>query len=128
MPWTYEQSTGALIRDGVHRAGGYAGFGRGCNNPAYQDQPNEGPLPQGRYTIGAPIQHPTCGPFCMPLTPAEGNEMFKRHSFHIHGDNRAGNRSASHGCIVLTRSAREMIWQSGDHQLDVIAGPPTHDD
>ncbi len=31
---------------------GYSGNGQGLNNPAAQNQPNVGPLPQGSYTVG----------------------------------------------------------------------------
>jgi hypothetical protein len=121
MPWTYQQSTGRLTRDGELIATGYAGFGEGQNNPAMQHVRDTGPLPQGVWRI-LPPQAPvrTLGPLAMPLEPVEG-EMFGRDDFLIHGDSTARNRTASTGCIVLPMDVRRAIWESGDHLLTVIA-------
>jgi hypothetical protein len=125
MPWTYEQTTGNMSRDGTLVGTGYSGHGTSVNDPDAQDQPNVGPIPQGNYTIGAaktPVDH--LGPRALPLTPAPRNSMFGRSAFFIHGDNAAGNHSASDGCIILGPTIRQQIVDSGDTVLVVIAGAP----
>jgi len=121
MTWSYSQSTGALSHNGEFIATGYSGIGDGLNNPADQDQPFVGPLPQGSYTIGAvEIDGGHLGPYVMPLDPQASNTMFGRDGFFIHGDNPAMNHSASNGCIVLPRVIRTLIAQSGDAELSVV--------
>ena len=120
--WRYEQTTGRIVAaDGTLLAVGYAGHGAGVNNPAMQDVPDVGPLPQGVYSLGAPIDHPKLGPFAIPLIPHAGDELFGRSGFYMHGDEigHVGEHLASHGCIVADRDARESIWASGDHALKV---------
>ena len=122
--WQYEQCTGQLRNaDGAMVATGYAGHGPGVNNPAMQACADVGPLPQGLYSLGAPIDHPKLGPFAIPLVPHAENTMFGRGGFYIHGDEiaHAGEELASHGCIVLPHDAREAIWNRGDHVLKVTA-------
>lgn len=116
--WTYSQGTGELTHDGQPVAEGYSGLDAGHNNPLMQDVPNVGPLPQGRYAIGEPYDTDTHGPHVMRLTPADGQEMFGRAGFLIHGDNRT--HTASHGCIILDRTTRNEISASGDDELEVI--------
>ncbi len=121
--WTYRQTTGELSRDGVAEGTGYSGFGDGKNNPAMQNVPNAGPLPQGKYTIGAPqcVDSPgPHGPFILPLTPDSGNQMFGRSGFLIHGDSIVQPGTASHGCIIMARLIRNAIAASGDHDLTVV--------
>lgn len=81
---------------------------------------NWGPIPCGLYTIGAHVDTMTHGPFVLPLTPSPQNEMFGRSAFLIHGDSKVAPGSASEGCIILSRSVRERIAKSGDHELRVI--------
>lgn len=112
----YSQSRGELQAGGV--AGwfsrGYSGHGAGMNNPKAQALSDVGPIPQGWYTIDAPIDPPShLGPCAMPLIPDAMNEMFGRSGFYIHGDNAEMNHSASDGCIILPRPAREMIAARG---------------
>lgn len=124
MPWTYEQETGKLYDpSGVNVAQGYAGGNcgknpEGQNNPAMQGVPSIGPLPQGDYTFAEPILQSHLGPFAIPLIPAEGNTMFGRGHFYMHGDTTpSGN--ASEGCIIMPRNIRNLCWNSDDHQLTV---------
>jgi hypothetical protein len=120
--WTYQQSTGQLFRDGSLVDTGYAGMGDGVNNPDMEDVEMVGPLPRGYYTIGslqANGRH--MGPNVMFLKPDVGNEMHGRSAFYMHGDNGEGDRSASNGCIIMNRSTRLLVAQSGDNQLEVIA-------
>lgn len=120
--WTYEQRSGDLLYDGKVVASGYSGAGEGKNNPEFQWKPNVGPLPQGYYTIGPPHETPTHGPYVLTLTPFPQNQMFGRSAFLIHGDSIKAAGTASHGCIILGRIAREAIWQSGDRTLKVVDG------
>lgn len=120
--FTYQQSTGALSQDGVLRLTAYAGHGDGLNNPAMQDQHDVGPLPQGRYTMSALIDSPHTGLATIILDPDPATEMFGRSGFRIHGDNGLNNHTASDGCIIAGHAAdRTGIWNSGDHDLEVVA-------
>lgn len=123
--WTYEQSTGKLLDDNGELVWtGYSGRNEGLNNAQMQNVPNEGPLPQGLYTIGSPYAHPHLGPVCMNLEPDPHNLMFGRGDFRIHGDNMANNKSASEGCIVMPYAVRIKIGEAvvkGDAKLDVLA-------
>ena len=119
--WTYSQSSGVLADPtGKPCAAGYSGHGPGLNNPAMQDIHNIGPVPQGLYSLGAPLDHPTCGPFAIPLIPHDGNEMFGRSGFYVHGDDvrYPGQEVASDGCIVLDRPDREAVWNARFGPLD----------
>ena len=121
--WTYKQSTGGLSRDGELAGAGYSGFEAGKNNPAMQNVPDAGPIPQGRYTIGAPQcvdEDGPHGPFVLPLTPDPANEMFGRSGFLIHGDSIKSPGFASRGCMIMGRSIRELIASSGDAELTVV--------
>jgi hypothetical protein len=126
--WTFEQSTGHLRdADGELVATGYAGgnCGKnpdGVNNPDMQYQSCIGPLPEGLYIFGQPIEQSHLGPFAIPLIPDESNQMFNRGHFYIHGDNAGGNNSASEGCIIMPRSVRNEMWASLDHALQVVRG------
>lgn len=108
----YDQRTGWLLFERGPLAGtkltGYAGAPGSVNNPAHQHIRSKGPLPQGRYLV-LETQHPRFKSPCFRLAPEDGNEMFGRSGFYIHGDNRAGNRSASSGCIVIGPSGRLLI-------------------
>jgi len=123
--WLYEQKTGLLRSEdnGISLiAKGYSGFGEGKNNPAMQNAEGVGPIPVGNYTIGVPYDSPHTGPFTMSLTPAPANEMYGRSEMKMHGDSIQHPGSASHGCIIMPRPVRERVWNSGDHQLQVISG------
>lgn len=120
--WTYKQSTGELVNSASTTvAMGYSGALAGKNNPAMQEVPNVGPIPQGHYTIGAPFTSPEHGPFAMHLTPDPSNRMYKRAGFLMHGDSLEHPGCASEGCIIMSRTAREQAWDSGDHALEVVA-------
>jgi hypothetical protein len=121
---TYSQTTGEMRTAlDVLLGTGYAGHGEGVNNPTMQSIHNTGPLPQGIYTIGPPVNTTTHGPYVMWLTPDPANEMFGRSGFGIHADEIAnpGKRLASTGCIVMSNQARLAIWATADHQLQVTA-------
>lgn len=120
--WTYQQSTGRMVgAGGLLLAVGYSGADpNGKNNPLMQAIQDQGPIPQGNYTFEEPEDTIAHGPYAMPLTPATDNEMFGRSGFLCHGDNIDNPGTASEGCIIIPRFARERIWESGDRQLQVI--------
>lgn len=119
MPWTYSQTTGELRYNGVVVAtGGYSGNGVGHNNPNTESQRDVGPIPRGRYLIGAPYHHPHKGNVTMNLDPV-GHNALGRTLFRIHGDSREHPGHASDGCIIFPLDVRERIARSGDHELDV---------
>jgi hypothetical protein len=121
--WTYRQSTGELSRDGAPAGTCYSGYEAGKNNPAMQGVEDTGPVPQGRYSIGAAecVESPgPHGPFVLRLTPDAANTMFGRSGFLIHGDSIARPGFASRGCIIAGRLIREAIAASGDTGLTVI--------
>jgi hypothetical protein len=121
MPWSYSQSTGNMSLDGAFVGTGYSGNGAGLNNPALQNDPDVGPIPQGSYTIGPAHQDPEKGPVVMALAFDPANQMFGRDGFLIHGDNPAMNHTASKGCIILARNFRQQIAASPDRVLIVTA-------
>ena len=121
---TFSQSTGVFTLSDGTKFTGHAGQGAGLNNPAAQDQPGIGPLPQGIYALGpwrdGRAYGPSfarLGPFITRLEPASANEMFGRSDFCIHGGDGSNPPTDSEGCIVLFRAAREAIAASGETQL-----------
>lgn len=120
MTWRYEQATGRLLQNDELITVGYSGGGAGKNNPDMQDMHNIGPVPRGTYTIEAPCDTVTHGPYVLRLTPDLQNNMCGRSGFLIHGDSVVHPGTASQGCIIVNRMAREKVWDSGDNQLEVI--------
>jgi hypothetical protein len=120
--WTYVQKTGELLRDGLHIAVGYSGWNHGKNNPETQNVEEVGPIPVGKYFIGAPHDTLTHGPFVLPLTADPGNEMFGRSAFLMHGDSVVDPGTASRGCIIMSLAVRTEVAESGDMLLQVISG------
>ena len=104
----YVIATGHLTVSG-QTFSGYAGKGMWINDPDSTDEVSRGPLPCGTYRLHKPVRHPRLGPLSIRLEPVPGTEMFGRSGFFIHGDNARGDRSASSGCIVVNRVARETI-------------------
>ena len=87
----------------------YAGNGACVNDASMTWVKEHGPLPVGRYFIGAPQDRPgSVGVFALPLEPDPANDMMGRGSFWIHGDNPAMDHSASDGCVVAARAIREI--------------------
>ena len=122
---TYEQHSGRLSLDGhTLTVSAYSGHGGGLNNPELEASPQVGPIPAGRYRIGAEFVHPKAGPICMRLLPEKGTDTHGRDGFMIHGDNSRGDRSASEGCIIVARPVRVLIAEAvaaGDNELEVKA-------
>lgn len=108
----YSQSTGFLglydKAEVVDEWTCYAGGGDGFNNPDAEHLSGVGPLPRGCYRVGIPFRHKRLGPLAFRLDHRDG-ATYGRTGFLIHGDNRRGDRSASSGCIIAPRAAREMI-------------------
>jgi hypothetical protein len=137
--WLYEQSTGRLFDpDGKLVADGYSGGGidsanvediAGKNNPAMQEIHFVGPIPQGIWTVGAPVNSVTHGRYAMPLTPDVGTQTFGRDHFLMHGDSIPNPGFASDGCIIQPYTARVAAWEqmeeSGDHRLEVVGALKT---
>ncbi|HEY6338005.1 MAG TPA: tlde1 domain-containing protein [Candidatus Sulfotelmatobacter sp.] len=135
--WTYVQKTGALLRNNQPIGTGYSGFDNGKNNPDMQAVPNVGPVPQGSWTIvGPPFNSPEHGPYVMRLAPDKNTHTFGRNGFLLHGDSIEAPGCGSRGCIIMPRAVRELVWQSGETSLEVVAefqtqdvpeGPPRND-
>ena len=119
----YSQSSGVMTRDGVELAHGWAGNHEGRNNPDAQSQHCIGPLPRGMYTLQPWLPaHPHLGPITSYLKPDESNEMFGRDAFYIHGPSvdPAKYGQESKGCIVIPRSGRLDVRDSGETTLQVV--------
>jgi hypothetical protein len=127
--WTYAQKTGALRQpNGKVVAKGYSGFDNGKNNPAMQAIHDVGPIPQGEWTItGPPFNTPEHGPFVLRLLPSTTTNTFERSGFLMHGDSIHAPGTASRGCIIMPRTVREQVWNSGDTELEVVAELATQD-
>lgn len=100
-------------------ARGYSGSRDARNNPERQREPAYGPIPIGEWKISPPWDHPRLGKIAFPLVPCPGTETFGRSAFLIHGDNSKRDFSASTGCIILDRPAREAIRALGCKFLTV---------
>jgi hypothetical protein len=117
MPWKFDQSSGELRYNGNLIGTGYSGKGVGKNNSTMQHIDFIGPIPTGEYTIGPAYASNTgLGPVVMNLDPINHNAL-GRTLFRIHGDNSTG--SASEGCIIVSRAAREKVAASQDRILEV---------
>lgn len=124
MSWVYEQKTGLLRRDdAIDIVGkGYSGHTQGKNNPALEAVPDVGPIPRGTYTIGPPYDSEHTGPYTLSLTPAPSNQMYGRSELKMHGDSKDHPGEASHGCVIMPHDVRARVWNSGDHQIEVVSG------
>ena len=119
MTWTYSQRTGDLVRDGIFLCRGYAGHGEGKNNPGMESVPNTGPIPCGEWTMTGIGDHQSCGPRVIYLKPEPTTVTYGRSGFLIHGDSIKEPGTASHGCIIIDRRHREMVWGTQDRTLEV---------
>jgi Protein of unknown function (DUF2778) len=111
MNLNYSQTSGLVTDDtGITIAKGWAGKGKGKNNPAEQAEKCVGPLPQGKYTVQGWYTHPNLGPLVARLIQVEG-ETFGRDAFYIHGpaSNPEKYGQESKGCVVVPRHDREKI-------------------
>lgn len=124
--WTWDQSAGKLFHNGNLVSSGYAGKGRGKNNPALQGVQGIGPIPRGKWKILAPYNSNNTGKYTLPLHKVDSNpnddfdDVTGRGAFRCHGDSIKAPGTASQGCIILPLAIRMQIWQSGDHDLEVV--------
>lgn len=121
--WTYNQSNGALSKDGILVGIGYSGAGEGKNCPQREAIRDVGPIPQGSWEIcGPPIDTAEHGPYVLRLEPTPVTQTFGRVGFLMHGDSIEHPGQASKGCIIMARNVRTRVYQSGDTKLLVISG------
>jgi hypothetical protein len=119
--WVWTQAKGEMrSAEGVLFCTGYSGHGIGINNPTAQHIPKIGPIPQGAYQLGIPADHPHLGPQSIPVLALGPTQTFGRSGFYCHGDNSAGDHSASEGCIILPRWARDKLAVTTDRLLVVM--------
>lgn len=116
--WTYVQRTGDFFRDGKYIQTGYSGrVPDGKNDPSKECEKNVGPIPRGYFKIGLERQTPTVISFPLEAdNPAYCTP--RRDGFLIHGDN--STSTASTGCIILSRTVRELIKSTDDRRLRVV--------
>lgn len=125
--WRWDQSAGELTRDGRLISRGYSGNGRGKNNPAMQAAVGVGPIPAGRWKIVERYDSANVGAYALKVFAVDAQPNDDTHqptgrgAFRIHGDSIRAPGTASHGCIILPRAIRELIWKSGDRDLEVVA-------
>ncbi len=120
--WTYSQSTGRFTDShGKLIAKGYSGNGDGKNNPLFQGAKAIGPIPQGKWKMVRLYDSERVGKVTIELVPDPSTKTFGRGDFRIHGDSIKAPGTASHGCIILNRIVRQMVWDSGDRDLLVVA-------
>lgn len=118
---TKEFDDAGYYRNCIVFAVGYSGRGEHMDDPSSEHLPGKGPIPAGKWFIGTARNHERLGPVAIPLLPDDGWQVpGGRSGFFIHGDNRAANKTASSGCIVLDRRNREFIASQAGRQLIVI--------
>ncbi|WP_434461823.1 tlde1 domain-containing protein [Serratia plymuthica] len=120
MTWTYEVMTRKFSLNGEFKFyAQYAGAVGYQNNTKFECLKDKGPLPRGKYKIGAPYASVNTGRYTIPLTPTSTGNMCNRDAFKIHGDSLKNPGKASKGCIIANPKYREEIWNSGDRELIV---------
>jgi hypothetical protein len=87
----------------------YSGYPGYKNDPSKINVENYGPIPVGTYYITGVRPNDPKGANTIVLRPDNGNSMFGRHSFLIHGDSKAEPGSGSQGCIIMGLNSRNRI-------------------
>ena len=124
--WVYHQKSGKLVNTGVLIATGYSGQPGFKNGPTKQGVVAKGPIPRGKWKMtGVRLSHPKLGPYVITLLADDvkfddTHDETSRSAFRIHGDSVKNPGTASHGCIILPRAIRELMWKSKDHNLEVV--------
>ncbi len=101
----------------------YSGTGEGRSNPAYQNVPHTGPIPQGIWqaTGSANRLNGSQHPNVIHLAPAPSTKTFNRTNFRMHGDN--PQNDASEGCVIAPPATRQaladMLHSGGQVRLEV---------
>lgn len=116
----YQITGGLLLHDGIQIGSGYSGKGLHKNLPSAESLVEEGPIPEGTYSLGEAYDSGAHGPITIPLRPDISNEMYHRGGFLIHGDAIEHPGEASEGCIILPRSVRRQVALLGE-KLTVTA-------
>ena len=93
---------------------------QGKNNSSEEGTRFVGPLPQGKYSMGAPGYNAHTGDYSLVLTPSPANNMLGRDNFLWHGDSRSHPGEASEGCIVSPFATRERAWNGGYRDMWVV--------
>lgn len=133
---TYYQKTGRLygFDDNLNKTvidhKGYSGYMEGKNNPSMQNERNVGPIPRGKWNVGNAYNSNATGPATIILTPQEEGgpdlkALNRNNDFRIHGDKKNDPGNASHGCIIMPRSVRDVIINNKDGaELEVLEDEP----
>jgi Protein of unknown function (DUF2778) len=122
--FVYEITSGKLFAaDGTLAGEGYSGHPPHVNDVDAIQIPNVGPIPVGMWQAVAMRAFAPQGQFVLVLVPKAGTCTFDRSGFLMHGDlvNEPGQEEASEGCIIMPRATREAVWQSADHDINVVA-------
>lgn len=114
MAWIYHQYSGELYHNGTLVTRGYSGKGLHKNNPTSESVRGRGSIPRGHYSIGSYTN--SKGPMTIILEPSDGNHMYGRDAFRIHGDSVREPGSTSEGCIMVGPDARREIISSNDRE------------
>lgn len=127
--YLWEIKLGRLSQNGSQLGFGYAGGNlpphhdaTAVNNPDRTSEHNVGPLPVGKYHIGAAQNGTHLGPIAMPLYPHQDNVMFGRGGFWLHADSVVHPGQASEGCPIINYQLRLLISQGLDRELEVVRG------
>lgn len=129
MAWTFKQTGSFWTSKNTKLCSAYSGNGEDKNNHAAEKIPEHGPIPCGNWKITQFLSSDgKCGPDVLVLAPATIEfaklvESWRRdpYSFRIHGDSISTPGTASDGCIIIDHTDRLGIWNSGDHDLIVVA-------
>lgn len=117
--WKFEVAAGLLCDPAGLAVPAYSGHGDGRDNPEMEAVSNVGPIPRGRYSIGAARWSEKTGPITITLTPIEHN-AHGRTAFEVHGDSITKPGEASHGCIITNPKTRGQMRDSEDRILEVF--------
>ena len=129
LDWVYSQSTGHLyLADNQDArtfvAVGYSGAVGHVNRTESEAIVARGPIPRGLWRMDPPASHQRLGPIAIGLEAADPRIALKRGGYYVHGDNKAGDNSASTGCIVLSRATRELMqllyWNAAVRSILVV--------
>jgi len=136
--YVYFQSTGQLRdrdqdRD-THRDLlldiGHSGMYEGKNNPAFE-RVDGGPIPVGKYSIVGPFDADAANALdddhgegkeliVLKLIPHAETATYGRSGFLMTADSLLNRGNASHGCIVVCRTARKYVAYGECRELEVV--------
>ena len=104
----------------------WSGCSRYRNRATFAHVAGKGPIPPGRYSIGAAIDHTKLGPVTFPLWPLTGTQTYGRVGFWLHGGRLLRHDS---GCVVVAdirvrRAISKRISSALPWLLVVLDDPP----